>query len=52
MSKTDLKAIVWKEGNWYVAKAIGVEVASQGKTKAKAIPMTINHLDSPFCQTL
>jgi len=37
MSKTDLKAIVWKEGNWYVAKAIGVEVASQGKTKAKAI---------------
>lgn len=37
MSKTDLKAIVWKEGNWFVAKVVGLEVASQGKTKEKAI---------------
>lgn len=37
MSKTDLKAIVWKEENWFVAKALGVEVASQGKTRKEAI---------------
>jgi len=37
MSKADLKAIVWKEGSWYVAKALGLEVASQGKTKKEAI---------------
>lgn len=37
MSKTDLKAIVWKEDRWFVAKALGVEVASQGKTKKEAI---------------
>lgn len=37
MSKTDLKAIVWQEENWFVAKAIGVEIASQGKTRKKAL---------------
>lgn len=37
MSKTDLKAIVWKEENWFVAKALGLEVASQGKTRKEAI---------------
>ncbi len=37
MSKTDLKAIVWKEENWFVAKALGLEIASQGKTKKEAI---------------
>jgi len=37
MSKTDLKAIVWQEENWFVAKVIGLEVASQGKTKKEAI---------------
>lgn len=37
MSKTDLKAIVWKEENWFVARALGVEVASQGKTRKEAL---------------
>lgn len=37
MSKKDLKALVWKEGVWYVAQALGLEVASQGKTKIEAI---------------
>jgi predicted RNase H-like HicB family nuclease len=32
-----LKAIVWKEGSWFVAKALGLEVASQGKTRKEAI---------------
>lgn len=37
MSKRELKALVWKEENWFVAKAIGLEVASQGKTRGQAI---------------
>lgn len=30
-------AIVWKEGEWYVAKAVEIEVASQGKTRKQAL---------------
>ena len=37
MSRNDLKAIVWKEDIWFVAKALGLEVASQGKTRKEAI---------------
>ncbi|MEK7168406.1 MAG: type II toxin-antitoxin system HicB family antitoxin [Patescibacteria group bacterium] len=37
MSKTDLKAIVWQEESWFVAKALGLEVASQGKTRKEAV---------------
>lgn len=32
-----LSALVWKEDELYVAKAFGVEVASQGATKAEAL---------------
>ena len=28
---------VWRDGEWFVARARGVEVASQGKTRAEAI---------------
>lgn len=37
MSKRELKALVWKEGSLFVAKAIGLEVASQGGTRAEAV---------------
>lgn len=30
-------AIVWKESKWYVAKAVEIEVASQGKTRKQAL---------------
>jgi predicted RNase H-like HicB family nuclease len=30
-------ADVWRDGEWFVARARGVEVASQGKTRAEAI---------------
>ena len=33
----NLTAIVWKEGKWYVAKCLEVEVASQGKSKKEAV---------------
>lgn len=32
-----LNALVWKEGTLFVAKAIEVEVASQGKSKEEAM---------------
>lgn len=32
-----INALVWREGDWYVAKAVEVEVASQGKTAKEAL---------------
>ena len=33
----NIHSIVWKEDNWFVAKAIEVEVASQGKNEKTAL---------------
>lgn len=32
-----LHSILWKEDKWFVAKALEVEVASQGRTEAEAL---------------
>ncbi len=37
MAKLNYYALVWKEGNWFVAKALELEVASQGKTRNEAL---------------
>jgi len=37
LSDSKLNALVWKEGKLFVAKAIEVEVASQGKSKDEAV---------------
>lgn len=37
MSRKTLPALVWKEGKWFVAKTIGLELASQGKNKKEAL---------------
>ena len=37
LSGSKLNALVWKEGNLFVAKAVEVEVASQGKTQDEAM---------------
>ena len=37
MSKKPVPVIIWKEGKWFVAKTIGVELASQGRTKSEAV---------------
>lgn len=36
-NKNDLKNIVWKEGKYYVAQCLNVEVSSFGKTKKEAL---------------
>lgn len=37
MAKKALPAIVWQEGKWFVAKTLGLELASQGRTKEEAL---------------
>lgn len=32
-----IHSIVWKEDKWFVAKALEVEVASQGETESEAL---------------
>ncbi len=32
-----IHSVVWKEGKWYVAKALEVEVVSQGKNEKEAL---------------
>lgn len=32
-----IHSVVWKESKWYVAKALEVEVASQGKNQKEAL---------------
>ncbi len=37
MQKIKLKNIVWKEGKYYVAQCLNVEVSSFGKNKEEAL---------------
>ena len=37
MHKIDLKNVVWKEGKFYVAQCLNVDVSSFGKTKKEAL---------------
>lgn len=37
MQKINLKNVVWKEGKYYVAQCLNVDVSSFGKTKNEAI---------------
>lgn len=37
MAKRKLSAVVWQEGKLFVAKTLGLELASQGKTKKEAL---------------
>ncbi len=35
--KKDLSAVVWQEGNWFVAQCLDIDVASQGHTHDEAL---------------
>ena len=37
MRKIDLKSVVWKEGKYYVAQCLNVDISSFGKTKKEAL---------------
>ncbi|ARV62467.1 HicB family protein [Nostocales cyanobacterium HT-58-2] len=35
--KRTFNASVWKEGNWFVAQCLEVDIASQGETETEAL---------------
>jgi predicted RNase H-like HicB family nuclease len=35
--KKDVNAVVWQEDKWFIAQCLEVDIASQGKTEAKAL---------------
>lgn len=35
--KRPFAATVWREGNWYVAQCLEIDVASQGETEQEAL---------------
>jgi len=37
MAKRNLQNVVWKEGKYYVAQCLNVDVSSFGKTKKEAL---------------
>lgn len=37
MRKINLKNVIWKEGKYYVAQCLNVDVSSFGKTKKEAL---------------
>jgi predicted RNase H-like HicB family nuclease len=37
MSKVNFKNVVWKEGKYYVAQCLNIDVASFGDTKKQAL---------------
>ena len=37
MAKANLKIVTWKEGKYYVAQCLNVEVSSFGKTRKEAL---------------
>ena len=45
MSRKAVPALVWKEGNFYVAKTLNLELASQGKTQVEALKNLREALD-------
>lgn len=45
MAKKNIPVLIWKEGKLYVAKTIGLELASQGETKAQALANLQEALD-------
>jgi predicted RNase H-like HicB family nuclease len=46
--KRRFAATVWKEGNWYVAQCLELDVASQGETEEEALENLREALDLYF----
>jgi predicted RNase H-like HicB family nuclease len=46
--KRRFAATVWKEGNWYVAQCLELDVASQGETEEEALENLREVLDLYF----
>lgn len=48
MAKFDLQSVVWKEGKYFVAQCLNVDISSFGKTKKEALKNLEEALDLYF----
>ena len=48
MKKVTLKNLIWKEGKYFVAQCLNVDVSSFGKTRAEALKNLKEALDLYF----
>lgn len=48
MRKLNLQNVIWKEGKYYVAQCLNVDISSFGKTKMEAIKNLKEALDLYF----
>jgi predicted RNase H-like HicB family nuclease len=48
MKKVELKSVVWKDGKYYTAQCLNVEVASFGRTKKVAMANLSEAVDLYF----
>ena len=48
MTKKNLQNVVWKEGKYYVAQCLNVDVSSFGKTRKEALENLKEALDLYF----
>ncbi|MCX6596823.1 MAG: type II toxin-antitoxin system HicB family antitoxin [Acidobacteria bacterium] len=46
--KRPFQASVWREGDWYVAQCLELDVASQGETEAEALANLTEALELYF----
>lgn len=45
MKKINFTSVVWKEGKYYVAQCLNIDVASFGKTKKEALKNLVEALE-------
>lgn len=46
--KKDMSMVVWKEGEWFVAQCLDIDIASQGETEDEAIENLRDALELHF----
>jgi predicted RNase H-like HicB family nuclease len=46
--KRTLTASIWKEGNWFIAQCLEIDVASQGETEEEALTQLQEALELHF----
>lgn len=46
--KKDMSMVVWKEGDWFVAQCLDIDIASQGETEDEAIENLRDALELHF----
>jgi len=46
--KKDMSAVVWREGKWFVAQCLDVDVASQGRSESEALENLRDALELHF----